>query len=84
MCFDDVVVLSGALNHIRMMVVVPNGFDYKKIPMLNGWMATVREGHNRLLKAKREELIGYCQQCMGAIHQAAGGRWWKSRGAAAA
>ena len=64
---------NDALNHIRMMVVVPNGFDYKKIPMLNGWMATVREGHDRLLKAKREELIGYCQQCMGAIHQAAGG-----------
>lgn len=34
---------NDALNHIRMMVVVPNGFDYKKIPMLNGWMATVRE-----------------------------------------
>ena len=64
---------NDALNHIRMLVVVPNGFDYKKIPMLNGWMTTVREGHDRLLKAKREELIGYCQQCMGAIHQAAGG-----------
>ena len=37
---------NDALNHIRMMVVVPNGFDYKKIPMLNGWMATVREGHD--------------------------------------
>jgi len=41
--------------------------------MLNGWMETVREGHGRLLAAKREELLGYCQQCMGAIHQAGGG-----------
>ena len=41
--------------------------------MWKGGRATVRGGHDRLLKAKREELIGYCQQCMGAIHQAAGG-----------
>lgn len=64
---------NDALNHIRMVVFVQGGFDYKKIPMLNGWMATVKEGHDRLLAAKREELMGYCQQCMGAIHQAAGG-----------
>lgn len=64
---------NDALNHIRMMVFVQGGFDYKKIPLLNGWMATVREGHERLLKAKREELMGYCQQCMGAIHRAADG-----------
>ncbi len=64
---------NNALNQIRMVVFVSGGFDYKKIPMLNGWMATVREGHERLLKAKREELMGYCQQCMGAIHQAANG-----------
>ena len=64
---------NTALNQIRMVVFVSGGFDYKKIPMLNGWMATVREGHDRLLKAKREELIGYCQQCMGAIHQTSNG-----------
>lgn len=64
---------NTALNQIRMVVFVQGGFDYKKIPMLNGWMATVREGHERLLAAKRDELMGYCQQCMGAIHQAANG-----------
>ncbi|MGM9553490.1 MAG: BREX system P-loop protein BrxC [Faecousia sp.] len=64
---------NEALNRIRMVVFVPGGFDYKKIPMLNGWMATVREGHERLLQAKREELLGYCRQCMGAIHQTANG-----------
>lgn len=64
---------NTALNQIRMVVFVSGGFDYKKIPMLNGWMSTVREGHDRLLKAKREELIGYCQQCMGAIHQTSNG-----------
>lgn len=64
---------NTALNQIRMVVFVQGGFDYKKIPILNGWMATVREGHERLLAAKRDELMGYCQQCMGAIHQAANG-----------
>ena len=64
---------NAALNHIRMMVYIQGGFDYKKIPMLNGWMTTVREGHSRLLKEKREELIGYCQQCLGAIHQVSNG-----------
>lgn len=64
---------NTALNQIRTVVFVQGGFDYKKIPMLNGWMATVREGHKRLLAAKRDELMGYCQQCMGAIHQTSNG-----------
>ena len=64
---------NTALNQIRMVVFVQGGFDYKKIPLLNGWMATVKEGHDRLLAAKREEMNGYCMQCMGAIHQAANG-----------
>lgn len=64
---------NTALNQIRMVVFVQGGFDYKKIPLLNGWMATVKEGHDRLLTAKREEMNGYCMQCMGAIHQAANG-----------
>ena len=64
---------NTALNQIRLVVFAPGGFDYKKIPMLNGWMETVREGHGRLLQAKREEILGYCQQCMGAIHQASNG-----------
>ena len=64
---------NAALNQIRMVVFGQGGFDYKKIPMLNGWMATVREGHERLLVAKRDELMAYCQQCMGAVHQASDG-----------
>ena len=47
---------NEALNQIRRFVYVQGGFDYKKIPMLNEWMTTVREGHTRLLRAKREEL----------------------------
>ena len=64
---------NDALNQIRKVVFIQGGFDYKKIPLLNGWMATVKEGHDRLLAAKREEMNGYCMQCMGAIHQAANG-----------
>lgn len=62
-----------ALNQIRLMVNNTGRFDYKRIPLLTGWMNAVREGHGRLLRAKREELNGYCQQCMGAIHQTANG-----------
>lgn len=64
---------NNALNQIRMVVFVQGGFDYKKIPMLNGWMETVREGHDKLLKAKREELSTFVYQCMGAVHQVAPG-----------
>ena len=62
-----------ALNQIRLVVNNTGRFDYKKIPLLNGWMNAVREGHGRLLRNKRDELNDYCQQCMGAIHQAANG-----------
>lgn len=62
---------NAALNKIRLMVVVQGGFSYKKIPELNDLMATVREGHDRLLAAKREEVGDIVTQCMGAIHQAA-------------
>ena len=54
------------------MVFVDGGFDYKKVPDLNGLMATVREGHNRLLDRKREEIGDMVTQCLGAIHQTAG------------
>ena len=63
---------NAALNKIRLVVAVQGGFSYKKIPELNGLMETVRGGHDRLLAAKREELLEIVAQCMGAIHQAAG------------
>ncbi len=63
---------NKALNRIRLLVVVQNKFDYKCIPELNTLMATVREGHNRLLAAKREELLEIVRQCLEAIHTAAG------------
>ena len=63
---------NNALNRIRLLVMAPNKFDYKCIPELNALMDTVREGHNRLLTAKREELLETVRQCMEAIHTAAG------------
>lgn len=66
---------NDALNKIRLITTVQGGFSYKKIPELNGLMATVREGHDRLLAAKREELTDIVTQCMGAVHQAAGGNY---------
>lgn len=64
---------NDALNKIRLIVAVQGGFSYQKIPELNGLMATVREGHGRLLEAKRVEVGDMITQCMGAVHQAANG-----------
>lgn len=64
---------NNALNKIRLIVAVQGGFSYQKIPELNGLMATVREGHGRLLEAKRAEVEDMVTQCMGAVHQAANG-----------
>ena len=64
---------NDALNKIRLIVSVPGGFSYSKIPELNPLMATVREGHDRLLVSKREEINDIIRQCMAAIHQAGGG-----------
>lgn len=64
---------NDALNQIRLITFVQGGFSYSKIPELNGLMKTVREGHDRLLEAKREELLDTARQCLGAVHQAAAG-----------
>ena len=63
---------NDALNRIRLLLVVQKSFNYKCIPELNTLMATVRTGHDRLLAAKREELLELIRQCMEAIHTAAG------------
>ncbi len=61
---------NEALNKIRLIVSVQGGFHYKSIPELNDLMAVVREGHDRLLAAKRVEINDIITQCMGAVHQA--------------
>lgn len=62
---------NKALNQIRLITMLQTGkFDYKRIPELNGLMATVNAGHDRLLDAKREELLEIVRQCMEAVHTA--------------
>lgn len=63
---------NKALNRIRMLLRTGQKFDYKCIPELNSLMMTVHEGHNRLLDAKRTELLEIVRQCMEAVHTAAG------------
>ena len=66
---------NTALNQIRLIIVVNVGdskYVYKCIPELNDLMRTVHEGHDRLLAAKRDELMEIVRQCMEAIHRAAG------------
>lgn len=62
---------NAALNQIRLITMSTGKFDYKKIPDLNGLMTKVHEGHDRLLEAKREELLEIVRQCMEAIHTTA-------------
>lgn len=65
---------NTALNQIRKITMV-NGSNpavYKQIPELNTLMDKVRAGHNKLLEAKRAELLEIVRQCLAEIHQAGG------------
>ena len=65
---------NQALNQIRKITVGDAGQNsvYKRIPELNGLMDTVREGHGRLLEAKRAEILEIIRQCLSEIHTLAG------------
>ena len=62
---------TKALNLIRLYTKVPEKFSYQNIPKLNELMATVQEGHDRLLAAKRKEVTETLSECVMAIHEAA-------------
>ncbi len=63
-----------ALNTIRVITMVQSGkYDYKRIPELNGLMATVKASHDKMLEAKRAYTLEIVRQCMKAIHTAANG-----------
>ena len=66
---------NNALNQIRLITIVPSGtgYKYKHIPELNDLMAKVKNGHDKLLIKKREELMEIVRQCMAQVHQAANG-----------
>lgn len=68
---------NTALNQIRLICGLGTGgkFAYKRIPELNGLMDKVHEGHDRLLDAKRSELLEIVRQCMEAIHTTAGSNY---------
>ena len=64
--------LNDALNKIRLIVNInpkKDYFDYQDLPKLNDYMKTVREGHNRLLDIKREDVLEIVRQCMEEIHK---------------
>lgn len=63
--------VNDALNKIRLIVNInpkKDDFDYRDVPRLNNYMKVVREGHNRLLDGKREEILEIVRQCMEEIH----------------
>src|SRR5699024_722957 len=62
--------VNDALNKIRLIVNInpkKDDFDYRYVPKLNDYMKVVREGHNRLLYGKREEILEIVRQCMEEI-----------------
>ena len=66
---------NTALNTIRLITMIPSDgkYDYKRIPELNGLMATVKASHDAMLDTKRKELLTVVQQCMSDVHMAANG-----------
>lgn len=63
-----------ALNTIRLITMVQSGkYDYKRIPELNGLMATVKTSHDKMLEVKRVYTLEIVRQCMEAIHTASNG-----------
>lgn len=66
---------NNALNTIRLITLIPASgkYNYKRIPELNDLIKKVKESHDQMLEAKREELRTIVQQCMGEIHTAANG-----------
>ncbi|CAI3582236.1 BREX system P-loop protein BrxC [Clostridium neonatale] len=64
---------NTALNQIRLIITIPdNGrYNYKRIPELNALISTVKIAHDKLLNAKRDELLEIVRQCMAEIHTAA-------------
>lgn len=61
---------NKALNQIRLITVADaeKSSVYKRIPELNGLMDKVREGHGRLLEAKRADISEIIRQCLEEIH----------------
>ena len=65
---------NQALKQIRVITAIPavGKFQYSRIPELNGLMAKVKATHDKMLEAKRNELLVIVRQCMAEIHTLAG------------
>ena len=68
---DELPEVKDALNKIRLIVLVDGGFAYSKIPVLSELISTLREGHEKLLEAKRKELRGIVSDCSASVHSKA-------------
>lgn len=65
---------NQALNQIRLITLVPingGGYDYKRIPELNGLISIVKSAHDKMLEVKRGELLEIVRQCLEEIHTVA-------------
>lgn len=67
--------IDEALNQIRLITTVQNDPKeiYRRIPKLNDLMDKVRDGHNRLLDSKRDELNEIVRQCISEVYTISNG-----------
>lgn len=61
-----------SLNRIRAIVTGQSAEAvYRSIPELNGLMSLVKNAHDKMLEAKRAEILEIVRQCMAEIHTSA-------------
>lgn len=65
---------SQALDQIHQITMIPTSgkFMYERIPELNEHISKLKNSHDKMLDAKREELLEIIRQCMKEIHNLAG------------
>ena len=63
-----------ALDIIRLITLLPtdDGFDYGRLPELNGLMDIVHAKHDAMLEEKRKELLKIVDECLDEIRTKAG------------
>lgn len=64
-----------ALNQIRKITQVESQQKtiYRRVPELNELMKRVKESHQKLLQAKREDILEVVRECMSAVHSSGAG-----------
>ncbi len=61
---------TDAIKTLRSMLDVSGRFNYNAVPKYGALLSTIRDAHNRLIQAKRAELLDLVNQCADAVKKA--------------